>query len=140
MEHQDCQTVKDIKCDKVILVQGDEPLLLPSQLDKLSSQIQNDKNSLAWNATAPLESEQELYKHSFVKCSVLTLKYYIVSENLQVITILKLKKYIRKILGLLAFKKIFNYNNKNKAGVIGQLESIEQLRIIENNYPNINFF
>ena len=57
--------------DTIVMVQGDEPLLLPSQLDKLSSQIQNDKNSLAWNATAPLESEQELYKHSFVKCSVI---------------------------------------------------------------------
>ena len=102
------EAVKGIKCDKVILVQGDEPLLLPSQLDKLSSQIQNDNNSLAWNATAPLESEQELHKHSFVKCSVINSQIlYCFRKSPSHNNFETQKKYIRKILGLLAFKKDF---------------------------------
>ena len=131
------EAVKGIKCDKVILVQGDEPLLLPSQLDKLSSQIQNDNNSLAWNATAPLESEQELHKHSFVKCSVINSQIlYCFRKSPSHNNFETQKKYIRKILGLLAFKKDFLITiTKNKAGIIEQLESIEQLRIIENSFP-----
>ena len=46
---------------QVILVQGDEPLLLPRQLDTLDDTIRKDNQAVAWNATGPIENEKNLY-------------------------------------------------------------------------------
>jgi len=134
------EAVKSIKCDKVILVQGDEPLLLPSQLDELSLKVQKDNTNVAWNATAPIENAEELHKHSFVKCSVVNSQiFYCFRKSPSHNNFDLQKKYIRKILGLLAFSKDFLITiSKTKPGVIEQLESIEQLRVIENSYPLIS--
>ena len=64
------EAVKDIECTHVILLQGDEPLLLPRHLDQMSEAIKANANGNAWNATGPIENSEELDKHSFVKCSV----------------------------------------------------------------------
>ncbi|MZH03428.1 MAG: NTP transferase domain-containing protein, partial [Nitrospinae bacterium] len=64
------EAVKDIDCTHVILLQGDEPLLLPRHLDEFAEAIISNPESDAWNATGPIDSEDELDRHSFVKCAV----------------------------------------------------------------------
>ena len=49
------EAVKNIDCSEVILVQGDEPLLLPRHLDAMIETIRKDNESVAWNATGPIE-------------------------------------------------------------------------------------
>ena len=64
------EAVQNIDCTHVILLQGDEPLLLPRHLDTIAHAIKNNLEGNAWNATGPIEYPEELDRHSFVKCAV----------------------------------------------------------------------
>jgi 3-deoxy-manno-octulosonate cytidylyltransferase (CMP-KDO synthetase) len=130
------EAVKNIECSEVILVQGDEPLLLPRHLDALIETIRNDKNSVAWNATGPIKDEGELIRHSFVKCAIhdhRILYCFRKSPSYNAFTFQK--QYIRKILGLIAFRKDFLMElTQMDVTPIEQIESIEQMRIIEKGF------
>lgn len=132
------EAVLGIDCTHVILLQGDEPLLLPRHVDSMSDAIRLNPNGFAWNATGPIENENELDRHSFVKCAVAInnrILYcfrkspsYSVFENQQ--------QFIRKILGLIAFEKSFLLKIASlSSSRIEDFEFIEQMRIIENGYP-----
>jgi 3-deoxy-manno-octulosonate cytidylyltransferase (CMP-KDO synthetase) len=131
------EAVAKIDCTHVILLQGDEPLLLPRHLDQLIESIIQNPNGDAWNATAPLESSEELDRHSFVKCAI--------SHNNKILLCFrrnpffsdldKISGFTRKILGLIAFKKEFLLKLTSlPPGLVELTESIEQMRIIENGY------
>jgi 3-deoxy-manno-octulosonate cytidylyltransferase (CMP-KDO synthetase) len=131
------EAVAKIDCTHVILLQGDEPLLLPRHLDQLIDSIIQNPNGDAWNATAPLESPEELDRHSFVKCAI--------SHNNKILLCFrrnpffseldKISRFTRKILGLIAFKKEFLLKLTSlPPGLVELTESIEQMRIIENGY------
>jgi 3-deoxy-manno-octulosonate cytidylyltransferase (CMP-KDO synthetase) len=131
------EAVKGIDCTHVILLQGDEPLLLPRHIDSMSNAIGSNPEGCAWNATGPIENEEELDRHSFVKCAVAMnnrILYcfrrspaYSAFENQQ--------QFIRKILGLIAFEKSFLLKIASHSNsTIEDLEFIEQMRIIENGY------
>ena len=131
------EAIKNIDCSHVILLQGDEPLLLPRHIDKLANEILCNKEIDSWNATGQIQNIDELDRHSFVKCAI--------SESERILycfrrtpSYSKFKnqlEYIRKILGLIAFRKDFllNLTSKNSTR-IEEFEYIEQMRIIENNY------
>ncbi len=131
------EAVKKIDCTHVVLLQGDEPLLLPRHLDAVVDSILLNPTGNAWNATAPIENMEELDRHSFVKC-VLNFKksilfcfrrspLYSTFENQSLV--------IRKILGLIAYEKHFLIKLTDLApSSIELLESIEQMRMIENGY------
>ena len=131
------EAVKNIDCTHVLLLQGDEPLILPRQIDYFLKQISKDNLSDAWNSTANLKSKEELNFSSFVKCAV--------NQNDQIIYLFRKspaysnfnyqKKYIKKILGIICFKKnvLINLMNK-KNSKISLYQSIEQMRLIENSY------
>jgi len=131
------EAVRDIECSHVILLQGDEPLLLPRHIDTFTQAIAAEPDGDAWNATGPIEKEEELDRHSFVKCAVSRL-YRILycfrrtpcfsSFDLQ-------KHFVRKILGLIAYRKGFLLNlTELPPSPIEQAEFIEQMRIIENGF------
>jgi len=130
------EAVNKIECNKIILVQGDEPLLLPEQLDKMTETLMNDNKSIAWNATGPIENENELYKNSFVKCSVINSRiHHCFRQPSRFKDFENYKEKIRKVLGLIAFKKDFLIElAKLKSSSIESIESIEQMRIIEYGY------
>ncbi len=131
------EAVQNIDCTHVILLQGDEPLLLPRHLDTIADAIAKNPAGNAWNATGPIENEEELDRHSFVKCAVSRdnrIMYcfrrspgYSAFENQQ--------KFVRKILGLIAFEKRFLQEiTQLPASVVETYEFIEQMRIIENGF------
>ena len=60
------EAIRELDCTHVILLQGDEPLLLPRHIDALADAILANPNGDAWNATGPIESYEELDRHSFV--------------------------------------------------------------------------
>ena len=64
------EAVKSIECTHVILLQGDEPLLLPRHIDDFVNAITIKPDVDAWNAIGTIEDEEELDRHSFVKCSI----------------------------------------------------------------------
>ena len=131
------EAVEQIDCTHVLILQGDEPLLLPSHLDLITSYIIDEPDIDAWNVTGPINQSQELDKHSFVKCAV-TEKHRILycfrrspgfsNTNQQ-------KSYMRKILGIIAFRKSTLLKIAAlKPSRIEKAEFIEQMRIIENAY------
>tara|TARA_B100000927_G_C16440116_1_gene459392 strand:+ start:160 stop:933 length:774 start_codon:yes stop_codon:yes gene_type:complete len=130
------EAVKNIDCKNVILIQGDEPLLLPRYLDKMIEATREDILSFAWNATGPIDSKKELYKNSIVKASIYEDKilYCFRKRNIELDYRVRLYR-IRKILGIIAFKKEFLMKLiEMKPTLVEKFESIEQMRIIENGY------
>lgn len=131
------EAVKDVDCSHVILLQGDEPLLLPRHLDTLAQAIVAEPENDAWNATGPIESEEELDRHSFVKCAVsganrilfcFRRSPFFSSCDVQ-------QSFVRKILGIIAYRKDFLLHLTDlHATPIELNEFIEQIRIIEYGY------
>ena len=131
------EAVKDIECSHVILLQGDEPLLLPRHLDQMSEAIKANASGNAWNATGPIENTEELDKHSFVKCAVNRENriMYCFRRSPGYSDFELQQKYIRKILGLIAFEKEFLLKLTSlPSSIVETYEFIEQMRIIEHGF------
>jgi 3-deoxy-manno-octulosonate cytidylyltransferase (CMP-KDO synthetase) len=135
------EAVKDIDCTHVVLLQGDEPLMLPSHVNQLVNEIRQNPEIESWNATGPIDHQDELDRHSFVKCAV--------AETGRIIFCFrrspgysdfdKQQIFIRKILGLIAFRKDFLQKMvAMPVSRIEQFEFIEQMRVIENGYKMIS--
>lgn len=131
------EAIKDVDCTHVMLLQGDEPLLLPRHLNSFANEIVKNPKVDAWNATGPIVDEEELDRHSFVKCAIgrgerilhcfRRSPCYSDSEQQ--------KEFIRKILGIIAYRKDFLLElTALPESTIERCESIEQMRIIENGY------
>ncbi|MEE8056603.1 MAG: NTP transferase domain-containing protein [Pseudomonadales bacterium] len=131
------QAIETIECTHTILLQGDEPLLLPRHLDVLAGAIEAHPERDSWNATGPIEHEEELDRHSFVKCAVSatgSIMYCFRRSpcfsdfNVQ-------QTFIRKILGLIAYRKDFLLELTTlPIAKVEAAELIEQMRIIENGF------
>tara|TARA_B110000027_G_C16015392_1_gene253872 strand:+ start:30 stop:800 length:771 start_codon:yes stop_codon:yes gene_type:complete len=130
------EAVKKIECDEVILVQGDEPLLLPSDLDIIIENIRKSDGINFWNATSPINEFEELSMDSIVKCSIHNNRIlYCYRNSPSHSSFDDQKKYIKKILGVIAFKKKFLMEIAEMDSTpIEIIESIEQMRIIEKGY------
>ena len=126
-----------IDCSHIILLQGDEPLLLPSFIDTIANKILANPNGDAWNGTGPIQNQEDIDRHSFVKCAI--------GENNKILYCFRRgpshaefkiqQSYIRKILGVIAFRKGFIKELVNlPASTVEGHEMIEQMRIIENGF------
>jgi 3-deoxy-manno-octulosonate cytidylyltransferase (CMP-KDO synthetase) len=131
------EAIKDIECSHVMVLQGDEPLLLPRHIDLLSKAIESDPDGSAWNITGPLEHSEESDRNSFVKCAV--------GANDRILYCFRRspcysnfeihKSFIRKMLGIIAYRKDFLLQLTDLPPTpIEIAESIEQMRIVENGY------
>lgn len=128
------EAVEKISCDHVILLQGDEPLLLPSHVETLINGITRTADADLWNITGPIESPDELDRHSFVKCAVAPNGriLYCFRRSPSIADYGSQIGYIRKILGLFAFRRNTLLEIAASAQTpIERAESIEQMRLIE---------
>lgn len=131
------EAVQDIDCSHVILLQGDEPLMKPSYVDDMAAAIAANPNGDAWNGTGPLETPEDADRHSFVKCATAPDDriLYCFRRGPSYAEFSDQQDYIRKILGVIAFRKDFlNELVALPPARTEVLESIEQMRIIENGY------
>ena len=131
------EAIQKIDCSHVMLLQGDEPLILPSSIDQVFNAIKTNPHGLMWNATGPIHNEKEMQKHSFVKCAVNNKNkiLYLFRNNPSYATFDIQKKYIKKILGLIAFEKDFLMKFVEwPSSIIEENEFIEQMRAIENGF------
>ncbi len=146
------EAVFSIDCTHVIVLQGDEPLLLPEDLSAFILGIKTAPQASAWNATGPIEKAEDFDIKSIVKC--------VVSPSGRILlgfrrtpcfsTFETQKIFVRKILGLIAFQKDFILQiAKTPPTPYEQAESIEQSRILETgnylqsipvdrSYPSVN--
>ena len=130
------EAIKKIDCSHVILIQGDEPLLLPSHLKKIYNVILNDQNNKIWNATAGIDSKY-YNTHSMVKCAldskgmIHNLFRKITNQKLDEFSNNKLK--IRKILGIIGFDRKILEEYKNLIVAKEEINlSVEQIRYLKN--------
>jgi 3-deoxy-manno-octulosonate cytidylyltransferase (CMP-KDO synthetase) len=132
------EAIENVDCSHVVLLQGDEPLLLPSHVDKLVSSMASDISSVAWNATGPIVKYDELDLHSFVKCSIAPNDniMYCFRRSPSFSSYENQIQYTRKILGIIGYRKEFLLSlTQLYSSPVELCESIEQLRILENGYP-----
>ena len=130
------EAIENIDCENVILVQGDEPLILPNDIDYFINSVINSSNIDAWNATGPIVSCDELFKETFVNCIINNDRISNCFRKTSFENKFQTqKKSIRKILGLIAFQKKFLKKLVKLSPTPTEIsESIEQMRIIENGY------
>lgn len=131
------EAVKDVDCTHVILLQGDEPLLLPRHVDALSDAMRANPSGDAWNATGPIEHAEELERHSFVKCVVSqsNLIMHCFRRTPGYSNFEEQKKFVRKILGIISYRKDFLMELMSLPSTPIELaEFIEQMRILESDY------
>jgi len=131
------EAVHNIDCSHVLLLQGDEPLLLPSDIDLVAQEIINSPDIDSWNATGPIDDPAELDRHSFVKCAVSHLNYIMLCFRRSPCysDLTHQQVFIRKILGIIAYRKEFLIKIAAlDESALEKAEFIEQMRIIENNY------
>lgn len=131
------EAIKDVDCTHVMLLQGDEPLLLPRHMNIFAKAIAAEPGGDAWNATGPIEHEEELDRHSFVKCAVSSSEriLYCFRRTPCYSTFAVQQTFIRKILGIIAYRKDFLLKlTALPASAIEQAEFIEQMRIIDHGY------
>jgi len=131
------EVIENYDCSHVLVLQGDEPLLLPNHIDNMIKSMRQAPDKDAWNATGSINAEDELNLHSFVKCAL--------AKDNQIIHCFRKTPYfsalatqqnfVRKILGIIAYRKDFLLMlNRLTESAIESAEFIEQMRIIENNY------
>jgi len=128
------EAVEQLDCTHVVLLQGDEPLLLPRHVDALTKAMAEHAEADAWNATGPIENAEELDRHSFVKCATTVDDriMYCFRRSPSTADFATQQRYIRKILGLFGFSKDYlRQLALQPASNVEQFESIEQMRIIE---------
>lgn len=131
------EAAEHIDCTHVMLLQGDEPLLLPRHLDVLASAVTVEPSVNAWNITGPIDHYEELDRHSFVKCAVSPSKHilYCFRRSPCYSDFETQKTFVQKLLGILAYRKDFLLKLTTlQPSLIEQAESIEQMRIIENGF------
>jgi 3-deoxy-manno-octulosonate cytidylyltransferase (CMP-KDO synthetase) len=131
------EAVAEVDCSHVLLLQGDEPLLLPRHIEALAEAVIAEPGISAWNLVGALEEEEELDRRSFVKCAVVAPHHIIYcfrrSPNFSNFAIQK--AFVRKMLGIIAYRKDFLLKLTNlEASPIEIAESIEQMRILENGF------
>lgn len=131
------EAVAQVDCTHVLLLQGDEPLLLPRHVEALAEAVIAEPEVSTWNLTGALESQDELDRHSFVKCAI-TAPHQILycfrrSPNFSDFE--TQKGFVRKMLGIIAYRKDFLLELTGlPVSPIEKAESIEQMRVLENGF------
>ena len=103
------EVIENIDCSHVVLLQGDEPLILPRHLKAMVDAIAERANCNILNAVGPIESFDELMQVSSVKCTVANNDriIYCFRKSPAISKASVQTEYIRKLLGLIAFEKEF---------------------------------
>jgi len=131
------EAVENVACTHVVVLQGDEPLILPRHLKEFAIGIAKNPECHAWNGVSNISEYSDLSDKSIVKCAINKFNDilfcfrgnpFISSFNTQSV-------YTKKMLGLIAFRKesIKEINN-HPADNIEINETIEQMRMISSGY------
>ncbi len=125
------EAMRQLDCTHVLNVQGDEILVLPSDLEKMVNAMKRNPEVPVWNAVANIESKEILSDAAVVKCVLSkTGKILFCSRHF-----LHLGP-VHWVIGILGYSRPFLERFQTLApSPLEEKESIEQLRILENDYP-----
>ncbi len=129
------EAVKDIECEIVVNIQGDEPLIHPKTIDALVRALLVDKSCLMATAIFPLKDKKLVQDPNVVKVVIDRLGYALYFSRAVVPfprdSDLAGQKYYKHI-GLYAYRKSFLMTYQNlPASSLESTEKLEQLRVLE---------
>lgn len=127
------EAIKGIDCSHAVIIQGDEPLILPEQLQRFVNTMKNHREFDAWNGVSDIENTQDMSDQSIVKCVVNELKRIIFCfrGNPFVSDFGVYQGFTKKMLGLIGFKKAtLEGLNMQDQGPVEKEENIEQLQLV----------
>lgn len=125
------EAMTKLDCTHLVNVQGDEILVLPQDLERMTGAIRKNPQGKMWNAIAPLETKEELADPSIVKC--------VVSPSDQILFCARHASSLNSVywvIGILGYSRSFlqSFSSLPKT-LLEQETSIEQMRAIENDIP-----
>ncbi|WP_297473633.1 3-deoxy-manno-octulosonate cytidylyltransferase [Persephonella sp.] len=133
---------KDIDQEKIINVQGDEPLLLPEDIQKV---IDGLDDAQITTLSFPINNEEEYINPNVVKVvtdregyalyfSRSPIPFYRDIDFSQMLR--KFKNPVMKHIGVYGYRKdaLMDFAYRLKPSVYEQIERLEQLRLLENGY------
>ena len=131
------EAISNVSCSHVILIQGDEPLLIPDYIDIFVEEMNKSNTDKMWNAVTDIIDMDGAKEPSIVKC-FLDVNKHIIScfRKTPVFSdYSKLRNTLHKIQGLIAYDVTFlNKLISLKDTSFSKLESIEQMKAIEHGY------
>lgn len=133
------EAAQQLDCTHVMNIQGDEILVLPEDLERMVSAIQELPDLEYWNAVARIEEKSELGNHSIVKCTVSRSERILYcSRDFSSLMRLEKQRYdpVRKVLGILGFRKdaLQKYIRLDRTP-LETSESLDQSRVLEHDLP-----
>ena len=146
------EAVTNLSFEHYIILQGDEILVIPSEIDRVIEKISNSPEVEVWNQVTSLSRPEELENVSVVKCLTDTSNNIFSIFRKSPLTSKREKQMslVSKICGLFAVSKSAMSEICDKQNSPLQIaESIEQLKFIEHgfliksistdfNFPSIN--
>ena len=146
------EAVASLPFEHYIILQGDEILAVPSEIDRVIEEISNSPEVQVWNQITSLSNPDELANVSIVKCVTDTSNniYSIFRKSPLTSKIEKQMSLVSKICGLFAVSKsAMNEICEKQNSPLQIAESIEQLKFIEYgfliksistvfNFPSVN--
>lgn len=130
-----CEAIENIACEVVLNVQGDEPYIHPSGIDKLVGVFGEDRNVRAATLAVKFRNTDEVNDPNKVKV-ITDVNGDAVYFSRSVIPSDSSGKFpYLKHLGIYAFRKSFLFEfSSMKKTKLEKAEKLEQLRILENGY------
>jgi 3-deoxy-manno-octulosonate cytidylyltransferase (CMP-KDO synthetase) len=133
------EVVADMDVDIVINIQGDEPLVHPSMIDDVAYFLMNTPQAPAATLMKRIEHEEEIADANVVKVVVNKKGYALYFSRAPIPFVRDEEPGMRvhyKHIGLYGYSKDFLFVYKNlPQSKLETLEKLEQLRILENEYP-----
>lgn len=128
------EAIESVDCTHIVLVQADEPLILPEHIEAMMDAIRTNPEGDVFNAVGPLDGDDELDQISSVKCALAMNSdiLYCFRRSPAIAQGSEQRRYMRKLLGLIAFRKEFLINLMDLPETsISQSESIEQMKLLQ---------
>lgn len=128
------EAISNIDCTHAILIQGDEPLIIPEYIDIFIEQMLNSESYYMWNAISKINSSEVYDDLSKVKCLIDIYGQFITCFRKTPFSspTNNLNKIIFKVQGLIAYERKFLMKLVNSPSTIySNEESIEQMKAIE---------
>lgn len=134
------EAIKNIKCDLVVNIQGDEPLISPEVIDAVVKPLVKDRNIRMGTVVSRIVNREQLYDHNVAKV-VLDKNNFAIYFSRAIIPaakekILDLRKQVYyKHIGLYVYRKSFLLKfAEMPPSPLEKIENLEQLRALENGY------
>lgn len=129
------EAMQHVDCTHVVNLQGDELLVLPSDLETFVRAMEHQPHIPAWNALARIEEAAELSDHAVVKCAVSDSgRLLFCSRDFSRVPLAPDDGFepLRRVLGILGYRRDFleRYGRLTRTP-LERAEAIDQSRIIE---------